>query len=309
MRLHRSRIVIFILAIFINFFIIWHVKCPETVPQKTHHKKVHYKDDDVEKAPLTKDDDVQFKQKKSEKSVVNNGHKLAIIVPFRDRFDELLEFAPDMDHFLTVAGVDHEIIVVNQADTYRFNRAALINAGFLFTVESGFDYLAMHDVDLIPTTHEIKYEFPAEGPVHLASPELHPKYHYANYVGGILMLTHAHFRQCRGMSNNFWGWGREDDEFFLRMREQQLTLSRPKGVSTGYDTFKHVHDKERRPRDYKRIGNQKKEQFKRDPVGGFDTLKHEVARVDKIKIGETAVTILNVLLECDERVTPWCKNA
>ena len=53
------------------------------------------------------------------------------------------------------------------------------------------------------------------------------------------------------MSNNFWGWGREDDEFFLRMRDQNLQLHRPKGVTTGYDTFKHVHDKERRPRDYK----------------------------------------------------------
>ena len=48
----------------------------------------------------------------------------------------------------------------------------------------------MHDVDLIPQTHQIKYEYPKDGPVHIASPELHPKYHYANYVGGILMLSH-----------------------------------------------------------------------------------------------------------------------
>ena len=49
---------------------------------------------------------------------------------------------------------------------------------------------AMHDVDLIPTTHQIKYDYPGSGPVHLASPELHPLYHYPNYVGGILLLTH-----------------------------------------------------------------------------------------------------------------------
>ena len=48
----------------------------------------------------------------------------------------------------------------------------------------------MHDVDLIPQTHQIKYEYPSDGPVHIASPELHPKYHYANYVGGILMFSH-----------------------------------------------------------------------------------------------------------------------
>lgn len=48
-----------------------------------------------------------------------------------------------MDKFLTDAGVAHEIIVVNQADTFRFNRAALINAGYLFSVSAGdFDYMA-----------------------------------------------------------------------------------------------------------------------------------------------------------------------
>ena len=86
----------------------------------------------------------------------------------RDRFDELLEFAPAMDAFLTEAGIDHEIYVINQADKYRFNRASLINVGYIVTEKAGFDYFAMHDVDLIPTTHQIKYDFPTKGPVHLA---------------------------------------------------------------------------------------------------------------------------------------------
>ena len=59
-----------------------------------------------------------------------------------------------------------------------------------------------------------------------------------------------HFKLCGGMANKFWGWGREDDEFFLRMKDAGLTVRRPEGVTTGYDTFKHVHDKERRKRDF-----------------------------------------------------------
>ena len=39
-------------------------------------------------------------------------------------------------------------------------------------------------------SHQIKYSYPENGPVHLASPDLHPLYHYENYVGGILLLTH-----------------------------------------------------------------------------------------------------------------------
>merc|ERR1712071_513797 len=64
----------------------------------------------------------------------NYAHKLAIIVPFRDRFDELLVFAPWMHKFLpkqlTSENTAFEIFVINQADKYRFNRASLINVGY-----------------------------------------------------------------------------------------------------------------------------------------------------------------------------------
>lgn len=74
----------------------------------------------------------------------------------------------------------------------RFNRASLINVGHL---ESGndTDYLAMHDVDLLPLNEALDYGFPEDGPFHVASPELHPLYHYKTYVGGILLLTKKHY--------------------------------------------------------------------------------------------------------------------
>jgi xylosylprotein 4-beta-galactosyltransferase len=46
-------------------------------------------------------------------------HKLAIIVPFRDRFDELLEFVPHMQKYLTKKKVRHKIFVINQQDSFR----------------------------------------------------------------------------------------------------------------------------------------------------------------------------------------------
>lgn len=74
----------------------------------------------------------------------------------------------------------------------RFNRASLINVGFL---ESGndTDYIAMHDVDLLPLNEQLDYGYPEAGPFHVASPELHPLYHYKTYVGGILLLTKQHY--------------------------------------------------------------------------------------------------------------------
>ena len=49
------------------------------------------------------------------------------------------------------------------------------------------------------------------------------------------MLSSAHFTELNGMSNRYWGWGLEDDEFRARLRDANLPISRPdvKAVGTG----------------------------------------------------------------------------
>lgn len=62
------------------------------------------------------------------------------------------------------------------------------------------DYLAMHDVDLLPLNDALDYGFPEKGPFHVASPELHPLYHYKTYVGGILLLTKKHYHMVLSLA-------------------------------------------------------------------------------------------------------------
>lgn len=163
--------------------------------------------------------------------------KMAILVPFRDRFDELLQFAPHMTSFLERQGIPFHIFVLNQIDRYRFNRASLINVGYLYT-KADYDYIAMHDVDLLPLNPNLHYDYPKDGPFHIAAPELHPKYHYKTFVGGILLVNRDHFAILNGMSNRYWGWGLEDDEFYVRIRDAQLHVTRPANITTGVtDTF------------------------------------------------------------------------
>ena len=76
----------------------------------------------------------------------------------------------------------------------RFNRASLLNIGFLLSRNTS-DYIAMHDVDLLPLNEAIHYSYPEEGPLHISSPELHPLYHYKTFVGGILLLTREQFER------------------------------------------------------------------------------------------------------------------
>ena len=46
-------------------------------------------------------------------------HKLGVIVPYRDRLEELLEFVPYMTQFLNEQKITFHIYVINQVDTHR----------------------------------------------------------------------------------------------------------------------------------------------------------------------------------------------
>lgn len=122
------------------------------------------------------------------RSTLLSEHNLAVLVPFRNRFEELLEFAPFIHHFLKEQKVSHHIFILNQVDHYRFNRASLINVGYIET-KHNYDYIAMHDVDLLPLNKNLSYGYPKKNPFHVAAPNLHPKYHYDTFVGGILLIN------------------------------------------------------------------------------------------------------------------------
>ena len=42
------------------------------------------------------------------------------------------------------------------------------------------------------------------------------------YVGGILSLSREQFIKTNGFPNNFYGWGGEDDEFAMRLRDADI---------------------------------------------------------------------------------------
>lgn len=121
------------------------------------------------------------------KKLLSTKHRLAVLVPYRERFEELLQFIPFMNQFLNEQSLDFKIFILNQVDSYRFNRASLLNAGFS-QIKQEYDYIAMHDVDLLPLNSNLSYAYP-KLPVHLAAPELHPRYHYTKFIGGIFLIN------------------------------------------------------------------------------------------------------------------------
>ena len=71
-------------------------------------------------------------QKLKEKKVT---HKLGIIVPYRDREQQLKRFLSHMKEY--IKDIDYEIFIVEQADDKPFNRGKLLNAGYKYALIKG----------------------------------------------------------------------------------------------------------------------------------------------------------------------------
>jgi len=165
-----------------------------------------------------------------------NKHKLAIIVPYRDRQKQLDVFLPHMKKFLSRKAqqewyggssaveanyLDYDIFVIEQKDDYPFNRGMLINSCVKLLPEE-YDYFVFQDVDLLPTNDNVHYGY-EEHPVHMSS-KFYKKIElpYFEYIGGCLKISRKQFEKINGYSNEYWGWGFEDLDFLTRMRQTKL---------------------------------------------------------------------------------------
>ena len=153
--------------------------------------------------------------------------KLGIIVPYRNREAHLKMFRESVDAALKKQGIPYELIVVEQLDEKPFNRGKLLNIGFERAKKLGCKYVAFHDVDMIPLKVDYSY---SETPIHLATGfEDNPNIKrivFDEYFGGITMFPVPIFEDINGYSNEYWGWGFEDDDLLYRCKEAGVTLDK-----------------------------------------------------------------------------------
>jgi hypothetical protein len=107
--------------------------------------------------------------------------KLAVIVPVKNCLLNVLRFVPHMAKFLNARQIPFHIFMVQQIDELRFNRAGLINVGYLYTKDK-FDYTVQHDIDLLPLNPKLSYEFPSDCVFHVMNSFFHPEKNYRNHV-------------------------------------------------------------------------------------------------------------------------------
>ena len=144
--------------------------------------------------------------------------KLGIIVPYRKRPGHLRKFRESISEYLK--DIQYELIVVEQADDLPFNRGKLLNIGFKAAMRKLCDYVVFHDIDMLPKDVDYSY---SDVPLHLATNFTNSNREIFNtYFGGVTMFPSPTFKRVNGFSNEYWGWGFEDDDLLMRLTESNV---------------------------------------------------------------------------------------
>jgi predicted glycosyltransferase involved in capsule biosynthesis len=151
--------------------------------------------------------------------------KLSIIVPFRNREEHLEQFLPTMEKLDLLEDINFEILIIEQEEGKPFNRGKLLNVG---AKESDSTYYCFHDVDMIPIVSDYSS---ISNPTHLAAEaeQFGYKLPYDGYFGGVTLFDRASFYKINGFSNDYWGWGAEDDDIMFRCKIRGVKTFRKNG--------------------------------------------------------------------------------
>jgi hypothetical protein len=95
--------------------------------------------------------------------------RVAVIVPYRDRSRNLHIFLYYMHLFLAQQDIYYGIYLVEPAEGLKFNRAMLLNIGFVESLyENEWDCFIFHDVDLLPENPRNVYTCDTNAPKQMA---------------------------------------------------------------------------------------------------------------------------------------------
>ena len=161
----------------------------------------------------------------------NAGPKIAIIIPYRDRAVHLSAFEDHMHKFATsqFPGAQLTLWIVEQGNDQVFTRGWLGNIGIreVVKVQPDTQCLVFHDVDMVPLPGVPYLE--CNRPIQLGSElENHQRddgnwsVPYLRFTGGIVSMSPQHWMQTNGFSNEYIGWGQEDDDLYHRLRMNGL---------------------------------------------------------------------------------------
>ena len=172
-------------------------------------------------------------------SLKSGSHQHAIIIPYRNRTYHLKVIKQYLSGYLLrkFPRETFSLWVIEQYNSNLFNRGWLANVGIKLATElyPKIQCIIFHDVDMIPKNETVVPYNECNFPLQLGSELQHWKWGvpYQNYAGGVVSMNVRHWHQINGFSNDFEGWGGEDDDLFERLKVNELldndtkTIRRP----------------------------------------------------------------------------------
>ncbi|XP_063768653.1 beta-1,4-galactosyltransferase 1-like [Eleginops maclovinus] len=207
--------------------------------------------------------------------------KVAIIIAFRNRHEHLKHWLYYLHPILIRQQLDYTVYVINQDGEGVFNRAKLMNVGYVEALkEYDYDCFVFSDIDLVPIDDRNLYRC-YENPRHLAvaMDKFNFKLPYNTYFGGVSSLSKQQYLKINGFPNTYWGWGGEDDDIYKRIYYRGMSISRPDSVLGKYRMIKHQRDlhNEANPKNPGKLSQTYRDMDK----DGINTLKYTVKEIGK----------------------------
>lgn len=150
--------------------------------------------------------------------------KLGVCVPYRNRKLHLTKLIKNLGKYLSSKNIEYKFYIAHQVDKKLFNRGAMKNIAAKRAFEDGCDYIAWHDVDMIPADDSPDYSCPKKYPIHIATnlSKFNGGMRYEQYFGGVVLFTREQVEKVNGYSNEYWDWGQEDDDLFWRCYNENM---------------------------------------------------------------------------------------
>lgn len=151
------------------------------------------------------------------------GPRMGLVIPYRDREEHLNRLLPHLasffQHDLANRDIRPLVVVAEQADHLKFNRGFCCNAGALAVLDH-CDYLCFHDVDYLPLWADYRSS-PSPSriiwwgmhrrPLRVADPTRWVR-GSSKTLGAVAVIGKDLFVAVNGFSNQYRGWGFEDDD-------------------------------------------------------------------------------------------------
>lgn len=174
----------------------------------------------------------QFKE-----GFIDNNQKsnLNVIIPIRDREDDLNEYLKNMIPILEEQKINYKIFIIEQSHKEKlFNKAKINNIGFIEAKKNNnIDRFLFNDVDNYPLKRDfIDFTKKIEG--------VHHFFGFLFCIGGIYLFSKSDFEKINGFSNEYYGWGTEDEDLLARINIFKIKVLRDVFVSRDDNVKKQI---------------------------------------------------------------------